>query len=949
MPLGGRDILMIVRAVDQASGTLTRIGTSFGAIDKATATAAKSTIVHGAALTALGVGLLAIAKKGADALKSWAAAAADYNQEAALTLTQTDGLGISLEQVKKIGRDVAKEIPAPFEQMQGALYDIFSSMNVNAKQAQTLLTAFSKGAVAGQVDVQDAANGTIGVMNAFKIPIEDVNRVMDIQFQLVAKGRGTYEEFSKVLGRVAPSAVRMGQSFETVGGMLAFLTRNGLNTAQASTSAARALDTLSKVKVQERLEKMGISVRNAAGEYRPLVDIVGDMNEKFKGLTKPELGQALEKLFFGAGNTVAARRFFDTVFTNFDQFQGFVGDMQNSAGQMGKAYDIMFDQPQTKIQLLKNKLAILKTELGDRLLPAVEKLAGGGTKLLDFFGNLSEGSKDLIVKGVAIGTALAAISGVILTLVGGFMILSGVLTLAGTSIGAIAIAALPVLAILAALAAIAFVIYKNWDTLGPIFKKAFEGLKVAAELAWTYIQDFAAWVMTWLPGVWQTVEDKAGDAWDAIVVGAGIAWDFIQQIVAWLQTNVPPAWEAIKTAGVEVWQFIQTRAAAFLGWLQENVFPVFIAFADMVTAAVERIVTIWTWLWETLTPAASFAVDFLTNLFTVAFGIWTGYFQILFGVIMSIWEPLWTFVKEVVSVAFNFIKQTIENYLAIITGIFNFFAALFKGDWAGMWQAVKDIAAAVWAQIGNIVNTAFDLLFAVVRGGMNLIWQVIQAGWDGILGFLRTVPGKVWSALASIIDMLWDLGWKASQNMLDAIKNGVGEILGFMGSVAGRIKDALAGLPGVLRGLGADAIQGLLNGISSLAGAVADKARSIAKSVKDSIAGALHMNSPSRDMFDLGINTIQGMINGVNKMGPKLLDDIGDLANGIKNTDFDAKIRATPDFTGNGSGTAAMPAGNITVNATFHIYDANDAEATGKVVEEKLSILYRELQSGPRR
>src|SRR5262245_23190362 len=190
----------------------------------------------GSAVAGVGIGLTAVGLAGLEFFKASTEAAVEYNQQAALTLTQVDQVGVSLQTIKDIGRDVAAAIPAPFEEMQSSLYDIFSSMDVDVNGAKTLLEAFSKGAVAGQVDVQQAGRATIAIMNAFKVPVSDVNKVMDVQFETVRKGVITYDELSSTIGRAIPSAVRAGQSYATLGGMIAFMTRNGLSAAQASTS-----------------------------------------------------------------------------------------------------------------------------------------------------------------------------------------------------------------------------------------------------------------------------------------------------------------------------------------------------------------------------------------------------------------------------------------------------------------------------------------------------------------------------------------------------------------------------------------------------------------------------------------------------------------------------------------------------------------------------------------
>ena len=70
-----------------------------------------------------------------------------------------------------MGKVVASDIPAAFEQMQPALYDIFSSIEVRGKEAvgvgEEILRQAAKAAVAGQVDVQTAVQTSVGLLNGY--------------------------------------------------------------------------------------------------------------------------------------------------------------------------------------------------------------------------------------------------------------------------------------------------------------------------------------------------------------------------------------------------------------------------------------------------------------------------------------------------------------------------------------------------------------------------------------------------------------------------------------------------------------------------------------------------------------------------------------------------------------------------------------------------------------
>jgi hypothetical protein len=108
MPLSTREVLLVIRAKDQASRTLNGIGAGFTHLDQEARRAAQNQLAAGSALMTLGVGLGALGAIGIQTLSGMRKDAVDYNKTVALTRTQIDQAGVSLQAVGKIGLDVAK-------------------------------------------------------------------------------------------------------------------------------------------------------------------------------------------------------------------------------------------------------------------------------------------------------------------------------------------------------------------------------------------------------------------------------------------------------------------------------------------------------------------------------------------------------------------------------------------------------------------------------------------------------------------------------------------------------------------------------------------------------------------------------------------------------------------------------------------------------------------------
>ena len=182
---------------------------------------------------------------------------------------------------------------------------------------------------------------------------------------------------------------------------------------------------------------------------------------------------------------------------------------------------------EAKMNQTKEKISNVGVELGERLLPYVDKFLDGLDKMIAAWDNLSPGAQDAVVK---IGLIVAAI-GPLLMIIGNLMSSVGtIMTVApmiGAALGSVgtmitgtllpaisglaataatAIAPfLPFIAIGAAVVGAGVLIYQNWDT---IKEKAGE-LKEAVSQKWEEIK-------TGISEKWDAVQQKTTETWQAV-------------------------------------------------------------------------------------------------------------------------------------------------------------------------------------------------------------------------------------------------------------------------------------------------------------------------------------------------------------------------------------------------------------------------------------------------
>jgi TP901 family phage tail tape measure protein len=692
--------------------------------------AANASIERGKALTSIGVGVAAVGAAGIKTMYGFTQAASKYNQESAKTLTQVDKQKISLLQIKKVGIDVAKAIPAPFEEMQKSLYDIFSSMDVNLQGAKTLLTQFAKAAVAGQVDLQDAQRATIGIMNAYHMKVTDVNKVNDVMFQLVRKGVGTYGEFATTIGRSVPSAVRAGQSIQDLAGMMAFLTRNGLSAAMATASAGRALDAISNPKsinnfkgighniadligdkATARWKRLGVNVRglsvdivDASGKFRPMNQIMTDTGKIFEklGLKAPQIAEIMQDMFKGSGGTIQARRFFDTAVKGYKQLNSLTGDMKHSSGEMQKAYNIMFKQPQSQVQLLKNNWDILKVEMGEGLLPALNKVVHIFTDIFKWFNKLSPTTKKWIGYITLLISVLTVIAGVILIAAGAMFIMAG--AAAALDIGLLPLIAI-IVAVIAVIALIAVAVYeiiKHWAGISGFFV-----------------------------GLWNTVYHAFATAFSAI-------WGFLKS-----------AWSVISN-------IFMTAINAIILVVKFYLALVLLPFI-LVFNILKGIITVF-WNW-----AGGFIMKMLKWI--------VGFFKPYWDLAIAAFRIAWTVIKAIISAGWGYIKGQFEFYKKITIAI-----------WKGLWDLIWGVAKSKWADL----KAGFSAFWSAIKTGF-------KAGVSAVTAIWNTIKKPMTGPVNFIIEWVWNKGiakaWNTAAGLVGLGKYKVNDHLApIKAASGGRIK-----------------------------------------------------------------------------------------------------------------------------------------------------------------
>jgi TP901 family phage tail tape measure protein len=381
--------------------------------------------------------------------------------------TEVDGMRT---QVLKLSGETAK---APQELADGLF--VLTSAGLRGNDALSALEYAAKASSAGLGETNDIARAVAGAMTAYGIETVNASKATDIITATARAGNFEVSQFSAALGKVLPFANQAGASLEDVGGAVALLTRvNG--DAAVSVTQVQALLKAFVVPTAEAVKALD-SVGLSAEDLRNAISTDGlpaamEMLDKKLGGNREQLGRLL-------GSSEAASAAFSILDADAEALAGTFGVTADAAGMTQSAFDTTANTAGFKMQKSLNGLKIVAIELGDTLVPFVEKLTVVMEKVTAKFQALSPEQKDMIVK---IGLIVAAV-GPMLIILGSVIGALGNVAKGAKALG-IALQFLtmnPIGAVIlgiAALIAIIVILVKNWDNI-----------KEAASNAWARIKE----------------------------------------------------------------------------------------------------------------------------------------------------------------------------------------------------------------------------------------------------------------------------------------------------------------------------------------------------------------------------------------------------------------------------------------------------------------------------
>lgn len=289
-------------------------------------------------------------------------------------------------------------------------------------------------AAAGQTDLATTADIAASALNGFGLSADQAGRVADVLAKSSIDTNADITDLGYAMKYVAPVAANMGVSIEEATAAIGELSNAGIKGEMAGTQLRAILLALASPSKDAAfyMERLGVSIKDSAGNIKPLSTIIGDLQKSFTRLTQAQQADVAATLV----GREAASGFLTLIAQGKETLDNYTAGLQNAGGTAKQVADTQMDTLKGATLELQSALEAAGIAVGDKLAPAIRKVAEFVTGLLQGFTSLNPSLQTAIV---AFGAATAAVLGLVAA-VGALSIAFTALNVSFPILGAITLA-----------------------------------------------------------------------------------------------------------------------------------------------------------------------------------------------------------------------------------------------------------------------------------------------------------------------------------------------------------------------------------------------------------------------------------------------------------------------------------------------------------------------------
>lgn len=292
-------------------------------------------------------------------------------------------------QLQKAGFN-AKATASEMQDMQKAIFDASLKTGISITEAADAMQLLAGGGVNAKaasealgevlkIKMIDPTLQTTEVVKLmtdaivlFGIEAENTGKVTDILTIATSQSLQTMPEFVSALGQVAGQAKQAGLSIEEAAGFIDFFADSGVRGTEGGIAISNILQRLmvpASDDAREKMQELGVSIFDAAGNAKPMGAVLLDLRDKFQAMSAEQQLNSAQMIF----GTRSARDWLILIQEGTKSLEQYIAEQQGAAGASADLVSAI-ESAQSPFEKLSVGVEILQQQVGSALNPEIEKL-----------------------------------------------------------------------------------------------------------------------------------------------------------------------------------------------------------------------------------------------------------------------------------------------------------------------------------------------------------------------------------------------------------------------------------------------------------------------------------------------------------------------------------------------------------------------------------------------
>ena len=775
----------------------------------------------------------------------------------------------------------------------------------SAKENIAALPGVLNLAAATATDLGRAADISSDILSAFGLEAEQMTRVADVLALTCATANTNMELLGDTMKYVAPVARMAGLSLEETSAMAGLLGNVGIKGSQAGTTLKAMLNKMAAPtkEAQELFQKLGVTVKDSAGNLRSPVTVLGEMAAGLKKMGTAEQIAAMKMI---VGEEAIAG------FSELIEKEG-IGAIAEYAKQLeaggGSAAEMaarMNDTLAGSLRGLSSAWESVQITVGKLFIPAVRGAVDGMTGFLRLLDKAAQNPF-----GAALLKIVSAVSLTVVALTG----LSAAIWFFSSVGPMLAKALAPAKAALLGLGAPVYAVIAVLGLLYAAYRTNFGGMADYLHECWNKITLTVKGVLS----VFQTLKDGSGEIRGELatqIKAAGLVGlvTTISRVVYRIQAvfrgfskalgnafaRIDVIFVPVRLAVAELMQALSGLFGLFTGDEVTSAASVWEAFGaalgELAGGVLEGLATAFVWLVDGIRLFASvigYALDWVSSLCSGLFTLtgataaandsanptsWAALGKMLGVVLMTalgikaaflLWRGVmlavtvvtkaWTAAQWLLNAAMsaNPIGLVIAAVVALAAAAGWVIAHWdeIAAWWNALWSGIADWAREKWDAITGTITGAWDSIVSGIAGFGASILSGLQGAWDAV----RNGISAAWEGYLSLLSSFWGGILSGILDFGSSVINGLQNVWDTASGAAGA---AWEGIKGIVSG----AWDAIVGGIAGFGASLLAGVTEAWNAVLDFFGGL--------NLFESGAKLLSTFVDGIKSMASSVVESV---------------------------------------------------------------------------